>query len=285
MEAFMHIMTLAKLPEDSINYLQSVYARLREDEALMALLYQARDMVWQKEDTAAIRNRISQRAGVHPYTMDLVLLILCFDRLRRVYQEKGYSEALFEETVSDLRYKLEECRQVYGIHGNFVFFWYPGYFDCTRFQLGRLQFEPHEMKTDYRDILKTGDQILRCHIPMAGPLTPESVQHSLKRAYRFFGIQGKMYVHCSSWLLYPGHYALYPAGSNLRKFYDLFDVYSHKLTPDSGNSWRVFGTMEKRPAYLPEDTSLRKAFKAYFMDGNCMGSGSGVLIYEKEDSR
>lgn len=285
MEAFINIMTLAKLPQDTVAYLQSVYARMQKDGELMQMLYQARELVWAHEETASIRNRIAQRAKVHPYTMDLILLILCFDQLRQVYREKGYSEELFVETVSDLRYKLEECRQVYGIHGNFVFFWYPGYFDCTRFQLGRLQFEPHEMKNDYKDILKAGDVILRCHIPMAGPLTPEAVQDSLERAYRFFGIKGKLYVHCASWLLYPGHYALYPEGSNLRKFYDLFDVYSQKLTPDSGNSWRVFGTMEKRPEYLPEDTSLRRAFKRYFMDGNCMGSGSGILIYEKEEIR
>ena len=279
MEELRQIITLAQLPEVDGRYLLELYEKLQAEPAHFEAFCGLKAAYLAGDECVEPRKRLARSTGIHPFTLDLLLLLCCFCALRKTYAQKGLSEELFVESLADVRYKLEECRMVYGICGNFVFHWYRGFFDCTRFKLGRLQFEPHEMKNDYRDVLKTGDMIYRCHIPMAGSLTPEMVQDSIKQAYEFYKPEGALYIHCSSWLLFPEHYALYPEGSNLRKFYDLFDIYASKLSPDSSNSWRVFGTMEKRPDCLPGDNSLRRAFREYLRAGKVMGSGSGVITY------
>ena len=79
---------------------------------------------------------------------------------------------------------------------------------------------------DYKDIAKKGEKIVGLHIPSTGPLTPELVDESLERAYRFYKPNGGYLVlHCHSWMIYPPLYELFPKGSNLEKFYHRFDIF------------------------------------------------------------
>ena len=91
-------------------------------------------------------------------------------------------------------------------------------------------------------------------------MTPASVMDSLKCAYDFYRPElkdGILPVHLRSWLIYPGHYEVYPDGSNLKSFYELFDVVSGDEKPDNPYIWRVFGVKECADySALPEKTSL-----------------------------
>ena len=80
-------------------------------------------------------------AGVHPYTSGLLIFMCLSKHLKELYDEKGISEEIYHNSMLDLRYKLEECKLVKNIIGSFVAWWFPGFFDMTRFALGRLQFE------------------------------------------------------------------------------------------------------------------------------------------------
>ena len=51
--------------------------------------------------------------------------------------------------MMDLHYKLDECSLVYGTVGTFVAPWFSGFFNMTRFGLGRLQFEITNTKEEY----------------------------------------------------------------------------------------------------------------------------------------
>ena len=127
--------------------------------------------------------------------------------------------------------------------------------------------------------------MLNCHIPSSGPLTPEAVLDSLKRAYSFYADvqkEGILPVVCHSWLLYPPHYELF--GKNTKAFYDLFTVLRQDVSAENGDFWRVFNRpfSEDILTDLPEDTSLRRGFKQFLLAGNKMGSGYGVLLFDGE---
>ncbi len=53
------------------------------------------------------------------------------------YAQAGLSEEIFWNTFQDLKYKLLECREVQGVWGNFVSFWYPIFYTCDIFQAGQ----------------------------------------------------------------------------------------------------------------------------------------------------
>ena len=101
-----------------------------------------------------------------------------YDRLRsdirlagEKYIEKGLPEEIFRNTILDLRYKLEECREVYGICGSFVGDWFPGFFRLSRFALGRLQFELVPFQNVYHKNghkLQEDSLVMNIHIPRHG---------------------------------------------------------------------------------------------------------------------
>ena len=215
-------------------------------------------------------------------TLDMVFLISCLPELRARYRRKGLSEALFWATMEDLRFKLAECRRVRGVWGTFVTDWYDGFFRITRFAIGRLQYERRKVPFDAPCLAK-GSEACACHIPSSGPLTPESVDASLRAARDFFPdvrAGGAFPVICHSWLLYPPVVALFPERSNLALFAARFQIFHTEIDPENKDAWRVFD----RPfdpagvGQLPADTALRRSLKAYLASGNCMGSGYGFLL-------
>ena len=84
-------------------------------------------------------DKASELVGVHKYSAEL-LLYLCFSkRLREAYIENGIDTDIFYNSMLDLKWKLLECKVVKGIWGSFVAPWFKGFFNLTRFALGRLQ--------------------------------------------------------------------------------------------------------------------------------------------------
>ena len=226
---------------------------------------------------------IAKESGERRETVDMVFLIRQLPGMLERYRAHGYEEQLFWDTAGDLTCKLMECYQNRGVWGTFVTFWYPDFYRLERFALGRLQFEHRSFPFEGVAGIEKGATVYNCHIPSAGPLTPESVEDSLRRAKAFYAheLNGRpMPVYCSSWLLYPPHVELFAEDSNLRRFAERFTVLD--AAPDATNHdfWRIF----HRPwaadlplEALPEDTSLRRAFKRFLMQGNAMGSGKGLL--------
>ena len=218
---------------------------------------------------------ISEESGVNRYTVDMLFLIKAARPLRYIYRQKGLSDELYWETIQDLRYKLIECKHMYGVWGTFVLEWFRGFYQCKRFKLGRLQYEMIEFKHDYKDIIKKGDTVLNCHIPSCGPLMSEEVEQSFAMAREFFNVD---VITCHSWLLYPPHYEVFPENSNMRKFYEFFDVIESK-SDENCDLWRVF-YKSKFEDVEPSDikTTLHKRFYEFLGKGNKMGEGLGVVM-------
>lgn len=268
------IMTFADFPAESFSFFQSAVT-----ETIKPLLAFAAGQYMQKETCEPILDRIAAEGGMHRFTADMMMLLTAACTLGDIYRTKGYPESLFRETVLDLGYKLKECIAVYGIHGTFVLPWFDRFYDCTRFKLGRLQFETVELEEDYPGFGTKGETVLNCHIPSCGPMTMEDVRQSLDMAYRFYDFKGPMTVMCASWMLYPPHYSLFPEGSNLQKFYHLFQLAEQKSFGHNHDAWRIFGTADEDFSKWPVQTALQKNFHAYLSQGNVMGYGRGFLFY------
>lgn len=218
------------------------------------------------------------------YEIHMVFLLHCAKDLRQEYARRGLPDQLFLDTMSDLRYKLLECHRIYGQWGTFVLHWYRGFFRLERFQLGRLQYEIRPWKgVNYEPWLREGENAYWCHIPSSGPCTPEAVLDSLKRAYEFYKIQGVFAVSCKSWMLYPPHFPLFKPGGNLSRFQQFFKVF-HQEERENVDLWRIFGVKENVDiSRLPEETALQRSFASWLRQGNKMGCGAGILLFDGEN--
>ena len=233
--------------------------------------------------------KAARLVGVHNHTTDLLLFICLSKRLRALYAERDIDDAIWHDSMLDLKYKLEECKLVRGVCGMFVAFWMPGWFKMTRFALGRLQFEIVDFGREYQKDSITLDKqskVLNMHIPRSGqPLSKELYEDSFARAKAFFGPQlpegqcpnGQVPFVCHSWLLYPRMNEFVSEKSNVRNFMEEFEILSWDDS-DGESLWCLFDTNERNPDRLPTDTSLRRAFVERLKSGGRVGWGYGILF-------
>ena len=272
-------------PEEAVIVLENAKNRLATDPSFASLLDIAKARLFREQDGEFQEPLVSvaAKSGIRQETVDLAFLVGCLPQMHESYRANRLPEELFWDTARDLTYKMQECYDNFGVWGTFVTFWFPEFYRLERFCLGRLQFERKAFPYDDVAGLQKGQTVYNCHIPSAGRLTPELADDAFRRAKDFFApeLNGKpMPVYCSSWMLYPPHVELFPKGSNLRRFAERFTLIEAVPDPTNHDFWRIFN----RPwdpalpvSELPEDTSLRRAFKAFLMQGNTMGSGKCLL--------
>ena len=275
------------LSKEACDYIYSIYNGIAKNKFLMREISEAKFAFLTNgynSDYKEHLETISENTGIHLYSVHLVFILLCAKNAKQLYDKNGIPEEVFLETMSDIAFKVTECKKMYGIYGISTFTWYPGLMALKVFKLGRLEFEIKPCPLDgYKDYVKKNEILYSCHIPSAGPLTYESVIDSLKRAYTFFGIKDNLVVYCRSWLLYPDHYNVFPEGSNLRMFYDLFDIVGKDEDEENSNLWRIFYKEASTSVdELPGDTTLQRNFKKYLRDGNNIGVGTGILVFDGE---
>ena len=197
---------------------------------------------------------------------------------------------VFDKSLEDMKWKMLECYEIHGVYGNFVGHWYDGFFNLTRFGLGRLQFElcPFEGKEDCEVDgvqIHPGDTVINMHIPSAGPMKPELLDDAFAQAevffkehfpkdYTVFGVE--------SWLIDPDLVRILPEG-NMKAYADRFHLVaaekSETIFPDG---WRVFGAeWKKKPEELPRKTGLQRAIADYLQQGGKLGSGYGIFVRKK----
>lgn len=138
-------------------------------------------------------------------------------------------------------------------------------------------------KSDYVEVLNKGDEVISLHIPRNVDFSDEAIEASLKGGTQiirknFPEWKPKMYT-CSSWLLDPGLEALLGSESRIVKFGKRFMCH-----PGGGKSGRGgFGFVfpgYKESDDLPEDTSLRRKFKAHYSSGGYTYFYPGVICDE-----
>lgn len=274
--------------EDAV-LLLDVYDKIRASESASALwsgaigLYDA-DVACDFSELRRAADSAASILGIRENTTELLLLICLTRRLELEYGRRGIENAVFLNTMQDLRYKLEECKLVRGFVGTFVFSWFDRFYNLTRFALGRLQFEIVDFGESYErggKILTPGSKVINVHIPRSlEPLTPGRCDEAFVWACEFFAdkIEGDIAFVCNSWLLYPENEKILSAGSNVYKFMKRFDIIKSSTDADFRHLWRLFDTDEKNPEKLPTDTSMRRAYVEHLKCGGKVGTGKGVFF-------
>lgn len=276
-------------PAEATETLCDCADRMSKNEEFCALVHEFEEEPSTLNSVLERLKPLSDNTGENVYMLNMCLLLSACGKLHERYRDAGISDEIYFKSVEDLKWKLLECRECEEVWGTFVPSWYRGFFEMTRFGLGRLQFEESQFGEDKYEKnglkLKRGDRVINFHIPSSGPLTRESRIDAYKRAYKFFG--GKngepMAFVCGSWLLYPPHREFLPAGCNILDFMDDFDIISYKDHDTFSDGWRVFGKLSDAPLdMLPENTSLQRAFARRLRDGKPTGSGYGVFFFDGE---
>lgn len=236
---------------------------------------------------------MAKASGVHVYTVWGLFLALAGERAKADYLRKGVPEEVFWDTFCDLRYKVLECKEVQGVWGNFVAFWYPIFYRCDIVKLGRLEFENDVYHGKPYGIdglrLEPSDPVKSIHIPSSGePFDTAARLNSYKKAYDFFQPTlggGPLWCVCDSWLLLPAWQEVLSPG-NILDFQRDFDVISHREEEEFADGWRLFGADAQKPAAeLPDRTSLQRAVKRYLLSGGKTGEGFGILCFDGERLR
>jgi hypothetical protein len=274
-------------PTEATETFVNGYNDIRSQNCLF-LFDSARELFFEG-DTKQYRTllaEVSKKTGIHKCTVDMIFLLTCTDRAKEIFDERGISEEIYYDTMRDLTAKLVECKKLHDVWGTFVIWWFPEFFRAERFALGRLQFEKKEFPfEDYKGIVKKGDTVYNFHVPSGGSFTHDAITDSFKRAYKFFGVKGIMPIFFSSWLIYPPHGELFADGSNLKNFYNLFDILDAYEYATNAEMWRIFYVTyspETDLDALPEDTSLQRSFKQFLKNGGKMGGGRGMILFDGE---
>ena len=231
---------------------------------------------------------LSLKAGVLSFTGEQ-LLFTCFSRrLRERYREAGIADEIWYCSMLDLKYKVEECRLMYGVWGTFVAFWYKGFFNMTRFGFGRLQVETKKFGKAYQSkgVQLTPDSIvLGIHIPRSGePMTKERIHEAYRMAAAFFKPQlgdAPIVFHASTWLFFDKHEEMLKPTSNIYQLMKEYDIYERGNYADYTEVWRLFDRFYAGdPNEMPADSSLRRAYIELMKRGEPTGWGKGVLVWD-----
>lgn len=275
--------------KNDADFLLKVYDKIAAAPEALALwntgiaMYESNYMCDQGE-ICKISAQVAEKLYINEYTTDLLIYICLTRHAKKVYEEHGLSEEIYKNSMLDLKYKLEECKLVKGVIGTFVVAWFGGFFNLTRFALGRLQFEVIPFGKFYEKdgkMLAPESKVINVHIPRTGaPLTREVCKNAFARAKALFqnDVDANIAFVCESWLLYPENRDILPKHTNTYKFMELFDIIDFKISKNNDGLWRLFDTDERNPDRLPADSSMRRAYIEHLKRGGKTGTGYGMFF-------
>lgn len=280
-------------PEKSRTVLNKTYDSIQKNEDAAAILNEILDEYNESFDVqfATVNERyqkIAQITGENSYTVGLLTYVCLSKKLREYYRTKGISDEIYYNSMLDLKYKLKECELVKGIVGSFVCFWFGGFFNLKRFALGRLQFEIIPSKYEYSKdgkTVKVGDPLINVHIPRTEtPLLHEECIRAYALAKEFFADRFKsspVAFCCNTWLFSAAILEILKSTSNIKRFASDFDIIESGFR-ESGeykDIWRLYDMDYTGDlSVLPEDSSFRRSYKQYLLNGGREGHGFGIFF-------
>ena len=141
-------------------------------------------------------------------------------------------------------------------------------------------------KSEWELFITDTDPVISVHIPRSDtPITKEATDDAYAQAADFFihEVTNKQVVFvCHSWLLFSDTLEVFPKHTNTYRFIHEYDVVwnSYDKEGEYNDAWRLFdmdytGNIED----YPENTSMRRVYKQYLLDGGRTGKGFGIIIY------
>lgn len=144
-------------------------------------------------------------------------------------------------------------------------------------EVGRLQYEFVRYnllnENEYKECIKI-------HIPSGEKLLEKQVKESIIKSrqeiLKYFNLENPDY-YCSSWLLSPSINKILDKNSNIKKFYNMFEIVDEKDGLDDVLNF-VFNVKEVIDyAELEEKTSLQKRIKEILLKNEKITIGVGIL--------
>lgn len=276
---------------ESSKILVENYDKITENEEANAIWESAIEMYNKSincdyNEIIAKSDKVAEMLYLNEYTLNLLVFICLSKRMREVYKERGIDDEIYKNTVLDLKYKMLECEAIKGVCGTFVVAWFPGFFNLTRFALGRLQFEiiefGYSFEKDGKKLIPES-KVINVHIPRTlTPLDEKSCDEAFLMAKEFFKEEvGKpLAFACHSWLLYPENEKILSEKSNTYKFMKRFNIVSSGIDKDNNDLWRLFDTDERDYRKLPADSGFRRAYVEHLKNGGKTGWGQGVFFVD-----
>lgn len=138
-------------------------------------------------------------------------------------------------------------------------------------------------KSEWELVLKPGDDVIAFHIPKGADLSRENLDKVFKSGTRYirerYPDRNIKFMTCGSWLLSPQLKGLLKPTSNILAFGDRYVRFPMK---DSGMAVFSFVFIGKFDSYndLPENTSLERALKKHYLDGEYIHSFAGAFEIE-----
>ena len=234
-------------------------------------------------------DEISAQEGINGYTLYLIFFLCLSKALQKEYQKADLADSIYWETVADLLCKLLECYEVEKVWGITAFSWFEAIFRMRTIALGRMQYclgkfgEIDATVAGHK--VSAEDTVVYIHIPSSKkPFDRESRLSSYEKAYLFFkdrfADQTPIFC-CDSWLLNPEMRTVLGEKSNIVSFMDDFKLVKSYGYTDNRNMWRIFGADADKPASeLPRNTSMQRKIADWLQEGNRLGAGKGLFIYD-----
>ncbi len=216
--------------------------------------------------------QLKEALGEDPNGMKrLCCMLRCALKAKAEYDRLGIDDGIYIATMGAFSRFVREYRESYGCYGFNRGSWTPRQVSCRLFRIGQLEYELTTLD---------GAPVVSLHIPTDVDLRPEvlrpSIQEGLETLYRLFpALRGKK-VYCHSWLLSPLLKDFLPAGSNILRFQELFDIEIEGIPGNDVLLW-VFKNPKLPKEDYPENTSLQRKLKQFFLSGNQFLEGTGYL--------
>ena len=214
----------------------------------------------------------------HPFITNVLLL-----SGYKVHKSNIYEYHLDEEQIKIHKVRVKEAllndikvRKYAGIRISQML-WGAYFINLRIIEVGRLQYEFIRFnplnEREYKECIKI-------HIPSGGRLFENQVKDSIikskKEIIRYFDLENPEY-YCSSWLLSPSINKLLDKNSNIKKFYNMFEIIDEKDGLDDVLNF-VFNVKEVNDyAELEENTSLQIKIKQMLLRNENITVGIGIL--------
>ena len=178
-EQMKRLMEKIQMPEEGIAQLLEARKELEEADHWDMIVQTAEQVMAADGELSILTQALAETEareealGVNRYLLDALMLWCCWEEVKVRYEKQGLPVEIYYKSLEDMKWKMLECYEIHGVYGNFVGHWYDGFFNLTRFGLGRLQFElrPFEGKKDCGldgVRIHPGDTVINMHIPSAG---------------------------------------------------------------------------------------------------------------------
>ncbi len=211
----------------------------------------------------------------------LYFLYFC-EELKQKYREKGISEDVMRDTVSDMPVWLDIWSELKGGMYLGELDWFEWHFTMKLFKLGRLQYCFKTMSRDIPELgVAKGDKVIDMHIPALGPFSPEDCKESLDMARAFFAKYYPEYKYdyftCHSWLLDEELVELLGENSNIVKFGRMFKIverFESNAILSYILRWKI---KREEVASVEPKSALARKVKELALEGKVFHGGYGFI--------